>query len=99
MTLGTLALFRGLALVVLGPQGISGFPPVVHRLRLRTVPGTPIPWPFVIFVVLAVVLGIVLHGTWVGRQIYAIGKNPGASRYSGVRVARIKLGAVRAVRH
>ena len=32
-----------------------------------------------------------LHGTWIGRQIYAIGKNQAASRFSGVRVARIKL--------
>ena len=30
--------------------------------------------------------------TWVGRQIYAVGKNPEASRYSGVRVARLKMG-------
>ncbi len=55
-------------------------------------PGTPIPWPFIIFLALAVVLGIVLHRTWVGRQIFAIGKNAGASRYSGVRVAAPQAG-------
>ena len=55
-------------------------------------PGTPIPWPFISY------LGpgrrarrIVLHRTWIGRQIYAIGKNAAASRYSGVRVAPLKL--------
>ena len=91
VTLGTLALFRGLALVVLGPKGISGFPEWFTDFGFGTVPGTPIPWPLLVFVALAVVLGVVLHGTWVGRQIYAVGKNAGASRYSGVRVARIKL--------
>ena len=91
VTLGTLALFRGLALVVLGPQGISGFPEWFTTFGFGTVPGTPIPWPLLVFVALAVALGVVLHGTWVGRQIYAIGKNAGASRYSGVRVARVKL--------
>jgi rhamnose transport system permease protein len=91
VTLGTLALFRGLALVVLGPRGVSGFPEWFTDFGFGTVPGTPIPWPLLVFAGLAIVLGVVLHGTWVGRQIYAVGKNAGASRYSGVRVARIKL--------
>ena len=52
-------------------------------------PGPLIPWPFVIFLALALVLGIVLHRTWVGRQVYAIGKNTGAARFSGVRVTRV----------
>ena len=91
VTLGTLALFRGLALVVLGPRGISGFPPQFSAFGFGTIPGTPLPWPFVIFAVLALVLGFVLHGTWIGRQLFAAGKNVGAARYSGVRVARMKL--------
>lgn len=91
VTLGTLALFRGLALVVLGPRGVSGFPPEFSAFGFGSIPGTPIPWPFVIFAVLAIALGFVLHGTWVGRQVLAVGKNVGAARYSGVRVARMKL--------
>jgi rhamnose transport system permease protein len=92
VTLGTLALFRGLALIVLGPRGISDFPPAFTELGFGHVPGTLIPWPFVIFAVLALVLGIVLHRTWVGRQVFAIGKNTGAARFSGVRVQRVKIG-------
>ncbi len=92
VTLGTLALFRGLALIVLGPRGISDFPPAFTELGFGHVPGTLIPWPFVIFAVLALVLGIVLHRTWVGRQVFAIGKNTGAARFSGVRVMRVKIG-------
>ncbi len=38
VTLGTLALFRGLALVVLGPRGISDFPAWFTDLRLRLRP-------------------------------------------------------------
>jgi rhamnose transport system permease protein len=91
VTLGTLALFRGLALIILGPKGISGFPEWFTDFGFGTVPGTPIPWPLLVFVAVATVLGVVLHGTWIGRQIYAVGKNAAASRYSGVRVARIKL--------
>jgi rhamnose transport system permease protein len=92
VTLGTLALFRGLALIVLGPRGVSDFPPAFTELGFGDVPGTVIPWPFVIFALLALLLGILLHRTWVGRQIYAIGKNPGTARFSGVRVTRVRTG-------
>jgi rhamnose transport system permease protein len=92
VTLGTLALFRGLALIVLGPRGVSDFPPAFTELGFGHVPGTLVPWPFVIFLALATVLGIVLHRTWIGRQIYAIGRNEGAARFSGVRVTRVKVG-------
>jgi rhamnose transport system permease protein len=92
VTLGTLALFRGLALIVLGPRGISDFPPAFTELGFGHVPGTLIPWPFVVFLGLALVLGIVLHRTWIGRQVFAIGKNAGAARYSGVRVTRVRTG-------
>jgi rhamnose transport system permease protein len=91
VTLGTLALFRGMALIVLGPRGVSDFPPAFTELGFGHVPGTLIPWPFVIFIGLALVLGVVLHRTWIGRQVYAIGKNTGAARYSGVRVTRIRV--------
>ena len=92
VTLGTLALFRGLALIVLGPRGVSDFPPAFTELGFGHVPGTLVPWPFVIFLALAAVLGVVLHRTWVGRQIFAVGKNAGAARFSGVRVTRIRIG-------
>jgi len=91
VTLGTLALFRGLALIVLGPRGISDFPPGFTEIGFGHVPGTDVPWPFVIFLGLALILGVVLHRSWAGRQVYAIGKNTGAARFSGVRVARVKV--------
>ncbi|HSW41159.1 MAG TPA: ABC transporter permease [Patescibacteria group bacterium] len=91
VTLGTMALFRGLALVVLGPLGISRFPEAFTEFGFGNVPGTPIPWPLVVFTVIAVGLGLVLHRTWIGRQIFAAGKNKDAARYSGVRVQRLKI--------
>jgi rhamnose transport system permease protein len=91
VTLGTLALYRGLALVVLGSRGVSAFPDWFTGFGFGAVPGLPIPWPFFIYVALALILGLLLHRTWVGREIYAIGKNQAAARFSGVRVARVKL--------
>ncbi len=90
VTLGTMALFRGMALIILGPRGVSNFPPAFTALGFGDVPGTVIPWSFVIFVTLALVLGFVLHRTWIGRQTYAIGRNAGTARYSGVRVTRLR---------
>ena len=91
VTLGTLALYRGLALVVLESNGVAGFPDWFTTFGFGTVPGTPIPWPLLIFAGLAVALGVVLHTTWPGRRLYALGKNASAARYSGVGVARTKL--------
>lgn len=91
VTLGTLALYRGLALVVLGSRGISAFPEWFTTFGFGSIPGLPIPWPFVIYLLLAIALGLLLHRTWIGREIYAIGKNQAAARFSGVQVARIKL--------
>ena len=44
-----------------------------------------------VYLAIALVLGVLLHRTWLGRQIYAVGKSTEVSRYSGVRVARLKL--------
>jgi rhamnose transport system permease protein len=90
VTLGTLALYRGLASVVLGPRSVSGWPEWFTNFGFGDVPGTVIPWPLVVFGVLAVAFLFVLHKTWIGRQIYAVGKNKEAARYSGIDVARLK---------
>ena len=91
LTLGTLALFRGMALIVLGPRGVSDFPDWFTAFGFGHVPGTLIPWPFMVFLGLALVLGIVLHRTWIGRQVFAIGKNAETARFSGVRVTRLRV--------
>jgi rhamnose transport system permease protein len=92
VTLGTLALFRGLAFVVLGDRAVSEFPQGFLDFGFNTVPGTLIPWPAVLFAVLGVITFFVLHRSWIGRQLYAIGNNAEAARFSGVDVARIKIG-------
>ena len=91
VTLGTLALYRGLAYVVLGDQGVSGYPSGFTTFGFRTIPGTRLPWTILVFLPFLVVFAVVLHRTWVGRQIYAIGNNREAARFSAVRVDRIKL--------
>ena len=91
VTLGTFALYRGLANGILGSGEISGFPTAFSGIDLRYLPGTHIPAPLVIFVALALLIGLLLHGTVMGRYIFAIGNNEEASRFSGVAVDRVVL--------
>ncbi len=48
-----------------------------------------VPVPMIIFLGLAAVLGVLLHRTGYGRRVFAVGGNPTASSYSGVRSSRI----------
>lgn len=91
VTIGTLALFRGLAVGLIGTDRVGGFPDELRALALDRIPGTPIPNIIVLFVVLAIVFGAVLHFTPVGRSIFAIGLSSEAARFSGVRIERTKF--------
>ena len=44
-----------------------------------------VPNTFIFLIVLAVVLGVVLHRSVYGRWLYAVGKNEEAARFSGIR--------------
>jgi rhamnose transport system permease protein len=91
VTIGTLALFRGLAYVVIGDESVTDFPTVWTDRGFGNVAGTFIPNTMVLFAILAVGFGVVLHATPFGRSIYAIGANEEASYFSGLRVKRVKL--------
>jgi len=91
VTLGTYALYRGVAYVVLGDKAVTGYPAEFTYLGQGYIPGTPVPVPLVLFSVLAVLFGLVLHRTTFGRYVFAIGSNELACRYSGVAVDRIKI--------
>ena len=46
---------------------------------------TGIPNSFIAFVVVALIMGVVLHRSVFGRYLFAVGKNEEAARYSGIR--------------
>jgi rhamnose transport system permease protein len=96
VTIGTLTLFRGIAEILLGSQTIPGigdraFPQWFTRIGVVPVPGTQLSYTTVIFAALAVACGVALHATPLGRSLYAIGLQPEAARFAGLRVARIKF--------
>lgn len=91
VTIGTLALYRGLAFVVLGDSAVADFPPQYTSLATGTIGGGPIPNVLIPLLLLALVFGVVLHATPVGRATFAAGANEQAARFSGIRVARLKF--------
>jgi rhamnose transport system permease protein len=91
VTIGTLALYRGLAFVVLGDQAVADFPATYTRYGISPIPGTHVPYPIVLYAVLAVLFGLLLHATPFGRAVFAIGANQETAFFSGLRVKRTKL--------
>lgn len=87
ITFGTQVVYRGLCEIILGDQSTGGLNNVMWFSNLYWGKiGGVVPYMFVIFVVCAVVFGIVQHKTTFGRRMYAIGANREAARYSGINV-------------
>jgi rhamnose transport system permease protein len=96
VTIGTLTLFRGLAEVLLKSLtiptiGDRQFPTWLTNIGANSIPGTQFSWSLLIFVVLAVIFGVILHITPLGRSLVAIGLQPEAAQFAGIRVNRIKF--------
>lgn len=88
VTLGTMAVARGIAMIVSkGAQRISGLPPVFKEIGQYTVIGT-INLAVIIMLVLLVAALIIESKTVFGRRIYLIGANQVAAKLSGVKVSR-----------
>lgn len=91
VTIGTLALYRGLAFVVLGDNAVADFPRDYTSWVVGTIGGGPIPNLLIPLVILAIVFGVVLHATPVGRAVFAAGAGEQAARFAGIRVGRLKF--------
>ena len=91
VTIGTLTLYRGIAQGILPTDTIGGFPANLSNIGVVPIPGTHLPWSIAFFAGLAVVVGVVLHATPLGRAIFAIGAAQEAAFFAGIRVKRIKF--------
>lgn len=102
VTIGTMSLFRGLTQVVMGDQAKTKFPPEfldlgqsyfikMKETGLSWLFLPPVPLSFLVFLILTVLFGLVLHKTAIGRRLFATGSNPVAARFSGIPVARLRF--------
>jgi rhamnose transport system permease protein len=89
VTLGTFAAFRGLAQVLAGDGSLT-VPEIFRGFDRNGIAN--VPMPLVVFIALAIVAGIVLHRSIVGRWVFALGTNSEAARYAGVPVRNTIIG-------
>lgn len=89
ITLGSLSIARGLALLVTGTRPINIVDESYYRIFGEGyVVGVPVPIVWTIVVALAGI--VLLHFSAFGRKIYATGGNATAARYTGIDTRRVK---------
>jgi ribose transport system permease protein len=95
VTLCGLLIYRGVARYYTD-DGTAGFQfgqsfPTLEWLTTGRTLG--VPHSFITFILVATVMGIVLHRSIFGRYLFAVGKNEEAARYSGINSQRVILSA------
>ena len=88
-TLGTLSIFRGMVFYYSQGTWINSFElPRTFKLLSK---GTPLGLPnmVIIAIIVAVIVYYFLNYTRTGRDIYAVGSNPDAAQFAGIRKQRI----------
>ena len=88
VTLGTFALFGGIAQGLVGYTSIGSLPEAFVGIDRRLIAGIPVP--ILILVAAAIVAGVILHATVTGRKIYLTGMNPEAARYAEISTTRVE---------
>ena len=91
VTIGTLALFRGLALVVIGDDAVANFPPELTAFFTSKLGTTGIPTVLLGVIVIALFFGVLAHFTPFGRGLFAMGYSKEAANFVGIKVARAKF--------
>lgn len=91
ITLATQTLFRGLSERILGDTSTAGMRNVAWFGQLYDARIGPVPYMFILFAVLAVIFGLIMHKTTFGRHMYAIGANKVAAKYAGINVEKVRL--------
>lgn len=88
-TLGTMALYDGIGILITSGRGIVGFPEPFQFLGNGSI--GPVPMAFVIFAVTVVVFAIMLNRTQLGQSIKMIGANPIAARFAGLNIPLVLM--------
>ena len=86
VTLGTMSIYAGLALIIAGGQAVYGIPVGFENALAGGIAGIPIP--VVLFVVLTIGSALILKRTLFGEYLIAIGGNSEVARLAGIRVGR-----------
>jgi ribose transport system permease protein len=91
-TLGMLSIVRGLAYAVTEGRGQAPTGPDIdlfYGITDGNIAGVPVA--IIYLLVLAIIIGIVLHHTAFGRHVFALGGNEKAAALTGIAVERVKI--------
>jgi ribose transport system permease protein len=93
VTLGTMGVARGLTLGLTGGAPIRDLPASFRRLGQSdlTIGGLTMPAALVAMAALALLVGLLLDRTVLGRYIYTLGRDEEALRLAGVPTSQIKV--------
>ncbi len=93
VTIGTMALFRGMAVGALGTEAITNFPDEARDFVTGRLfgPGTGVATMVLVFLIFAVIFILWLHFTPFGRGVFAVGLSPRAASFAGVNSVKIKM--------
>lgn len=89
ITLGTVAIYRGLTLIISDARSVFGFDPGFSDVIAGRLLGLPVP--VLIALVVAAALWFITKHTKLGRNIYALGGNAQAAWFSGIDIKRHTL--------
>ena len=90
VTLSMMIAYRGVARILVEDRSIGDFPEWFDALGQKPFLG-PLPLSMIIFFVLLVIAVIILQYSAFGRRVFVIGNSSDVARYSGVKVASVKL--------
>src|SRR5215470_16397997 len=90
VTLGAMGIYRGLALYFCDGNAVVGLPSGFGYLAEKNFLGF-VPLPMLIVIAIALIVHFALSDTRLGRYCYAMGSNPEAARYAGIRVSRYQI--------
>jgi rhamnose transport system permease protein len=91
VTIGTLALYRGIANGILGENTVNEFPEFWTSFGFDTIGTSFMPKTLPLIIFFGIMFGILLHRTPFGRRTLAIGQSPEAARFAGVNIIRHKM--------
>ena len=91
VTIGTLALYRGIANGILGENTVNEFPEAYTSFGFDTFGTTFMPKTMPLIIFFGLLFGFLLHRTPFGRRTLAIGQSPEAARFAGINVVRHKI--------
>lgn len=89
VTLATMTTINGLGVYLTRGASLSGMPEIIRYIGSNTLLGVPIP--MLIFLFTALMLGIFLDKTKLGKCIYMSGSNINATYFSGINTHRVLI--------